>query len=118
MLPGSGEILAIKKGYIEVLRENKLQYVMNPDISGYKKLSRSVYSVVKGAFKLYKKGIVESVYIVAGIQDNAEKIKVIKKEMEDRYHYIGTDSGFYETPFLGKMQDFSVNCVSIVTNLV
>ena len=87
---------------------------INPKADSYNKLSKITSSIIRDAFKQYKKGQINSVYIIADTQNSAEIIIRAKDEIENRVHYVGTDAGFYDTPALGDALHFSLDNVKVL----
>ena len=105
--------LSIKKSYSYILDGLKCQYIINPNFYEDKKLEKATYSIIKQAFKLYRKGVITSAEIISDSDLLFNKLKNIKNKIENTYNPIGTDAGFYEAPVLGNALDFSIKGISI-----
>lgn len=113
---GSKEALSINRKYAKLFTGNSVKYCINPEylkIKNVNKLKRVVYSVIQNAFKEYERGEKENIEILLNYGYQAEKIKGLKKGLEESYGFRGTDAGFYEVPVLGKALDFSVKNLSV-----
>ena len=89
-------------------------YIINPKyFERDKTLSRAIYSVICDAFSNYRHGKAENTEILVDNYSDVERIKRIKKELEEIYAFRGTDAGFYEVPLLGDALSFSINKLSV-----
>ncbi len=103
----------IKKKYVLFLKEDSAEYTLNLGVSGYNRTYKTVYSIIKNAFNLYKKDTIKYADILVNLPEDEELIRGIKESIENRSGYAGTDAGLYETPFLGKAYNFSVERINV-----
>jgi pantothenate kinase len=107
-------LLSVNKKYVRLFSDNSVKYCINSKyFENGKKLKKVIYSVIQSAFKDYKQSGIENIEILLNYYHEAERVKKIKKELEDTYDLIATDAGVYKEPFLGEALEFSINNLSV-----
>jgi hypothetical protein len=110
----NNDSISIKRRYAKLSFDNSVKYFVNPKyFENKKKLRMAVYSIIKSAFKEYRYSEKENIEILLNDNSYLNKVKGVKKELEEAYSLMGTDAGFYEVPFLGNALQFSVQKLAV-----
>lgn len=106
--------VSINRKYAKLYTNNSVGYCINPRyFENNNKLRRAVYSIIKSAFKDYKRSEKENIEILLNCNYQADRVTGIKNKLEESYGFNGTDAGVYEVPLLGEAVEFSRKKLSV-----